>query len=27
AVCTARSPKCEICCMRDFCKSAPKNNL
>ncbi len=22
AVCTARSPKCEICCMKDFCKSA-----
>lgn len=20
AVCTARSPKCDICCMRDFCK-------
>lgn len=20
AVCTARSPKCELCCMRDFCK-------
>jgi endonuclease-3 len=20
AVCTARSPKCEICCMKDFCK-------
>lgn len=22
AVCTARSPKCEICCMKKFCKSA-----
>ncbi|HEX3018179.1 MAG TPA: endonuclease III [Caproicibacter sp.] len=22
AVCTARSPKCENCCMKDFCKSA-----
>ncbi len=20
AVCTARSPKCELCCMKDFCK-------
>lgn len=27
AVCTARSPKCEICCMNSFCKTAnePKN--
>lgn len=23
AVCTARSPKCENCCMKDFCKSYP----
>ena len=22
AVCTARSPKCFVCCMKDFCKSA-----
>lgn len=22
AVCTARSPKCENCCMKDFCKSS-----
>ena len=22
AVCTARSPKCPVCCMKDFCKSA-----
>jgi endonuclease-3 len=22
AVCTARNPKCEKCCMKDFCKSA-----
>lgn len=22
AVCTARSPKCELCCMRDFCKNS-----
>lgn len=22
AVCTARSPKCSLCCMRDFCKTA-----
>lgn len=22
AVCTARSPKCEVCCMKDFCKYA-----
>lgn len=27
AVCTARSPKCEICCMKDFCKyNAEKNS-
>lgn len=24
AVCTARSPKCENCCMKDFCPSADK---
>lgn len=24
AVCTARSPKCEACCMKEFCKSAGK---
>lgn len=24
AVCTARSPKCESCCMKDFCRSAGK---
>lgn len=27
AVCTARSPKCEKCCMKDFCKSANKENI
>ncbi len=27
AVCTARSPKCEICCMKDFCKYAKEQNL
>ena len=24
AVCDARKPKCEVCCMKEFCKSAPK---
>lgn len=24
AVCVARKPKCEICCMKDFCKSVKK---
>ena len=24
AVCIARRPKCEICCLKDYCKSAPK---
>lgn len=23
AVCIARSPKCEVCCMKEFCKSSP----
>ena len=22
AVCTARSPKCDVCCMKDFCKNS-----
>ncbi|MBP3704862.1 MAG: endonuclease III [Clostridia bacterium] len=26
AVCTARKPKCEICCMKDFCAFAQKSN-
>lgn len=26
AVCTARSPKCEICCMKDFCPTALNSN-
>ena len=26
AVCMARSPKCGICCMKGFCKSAKKEN-
>lgn len=25
AVCTARSPKCELCCMKDFCKYYAEN--
>jgi endonuclease-3 len=25
AVCVARGPKCELCCMKDFCKAAEKN--
>lgn len=25
AVCIARRPQCDKCCMADFCKSAPKN--
>lgn len=25
-VCTARSPKCEICCMKDFCPTALNSN-
>lgn len=26
AVCTARSPKCELCCMREFCPTALNSN-
>lgn len=26
AVCTARKPKCEICCMKDFCKYSTGKN-
>ncbi len=25
AVCIARRPKCDVCCMKDFCQSAKKN--
>lgn len=27
AVCTARSPKCDKCCMESFCKAAKGNNI
>ncbi|MEE1282798.1 MAG: endonuclease III [Acutalibacteraceae bacterium] len=27
AVCTARNPKCELCCMKDFCKYSIEKSL
>ena len=27
AVCTARSPKCELCCMKEFCKFAKEKKI